>query len=63
MWMLQSFLEGETKYSQEEIRRKGVEQKLKEGHSETVPPRNPAHIQSPNSDTTADAKKYLLTGA
>jgi hypothetical protein len=24
---------------------------------------NPSHIQSPSSDTIADAKKYLLTGA
>jgi hypothetical protein len=30
MWMLQCFLEGRTKYSQEEIWRQSVQQKLKE---------------------------------
>jgi hypothetical protein len=28
-----------------------------------IPPGDPSHIQSPNPDTIADAKKCLLTGA
>ena len=31
-------------------------------HSETAPPGDPSHIQSPNPDTIVDAKKCLLTG-
>jgi len=33
------------------------------GHPETAPlaPRDPSHIQTPNPDSIADAKKYLLT--
>ena len=27
------------------------------------PPRDPSHIQTPNPDSIADAKKCLLTGA
>jgi hypothetical protein len=40
-----------------------VEQRLRKGHPETAPPRNPSHLQTPNPDTIADAKKCLLTGA
>jgi hypothetical protein len=62
--MLQCFLEGGTKYSQEEIWRQSVEQRLNEKPSETVPPEDPSYIQLPNSDVIADAgKKYLLAVA
>jgi len=30
---------------------------------ETAIPGDPSHIHSPNPDTIADAKKYVLTGA
>jgi hypothetical protein len=49
--MLQSVLEGETKYSEEE--------RL----SRDATPRDSSHIQSPNPDTIVDARKCLLTGA
>jgi hypothetical protein len=39
-----------------------VEQRLKEVHPETAPPGNPSHLQPPNPNTIADAKKCLLTG-
>jgi hypothetical protein len=55
MWMLKSFSEGGTKYSWKEIQRKF--------HPEPAPPGDPSHIQTPNPDTIADAKKCLLTGA
>ena len=32
-------------------------------HRETAPPGDTSHIQPPNSDNIADAKKCLLTGA
>jgi hypothetical protein len=34
-----------------------------EGHLETVLPRDPSHLLTPNPDTIADVKKFLLTGA
>jgi hypothetical protein len=34
----------------------------RKGHSETAPPRDPSHLQTPNPDTIADDKKPLLTG-
>ena len=37
MWMLQSFLEGGTKYSWEKMRRQSVEQTLKEKPSRDYP--------------------------
>jgi hypothetical protein len=40
-----------------------MEQRLKEGHPETIAPRDPYHLQTPNPNTIADAKKGLLTGA
>jgi hypothetical protein len=46
-----------------EIQGQRVEQKQKRGHSETAPPGDPSHTQTPNPDTFADAKKSLLTGA
>ena len=63
MWMLHCFLEGGTKYSQEEIWRQSVEQRLKGRHQETAQPGDPSHIQLQNADTIVDAKKGLLTGA
>ena len=63
MWVLQSFLEGVTKYSWEEIQRQSVEQKLKKGHPETAPPGDPSHKQLPKADTSVNAKKSMLTGA
>jgi hypothetical protein len=35
----------------------------RKGHPETTPARDPSHLQTPNPDTIADAKKCLLTGA
>jgi hypothetical protein len=35
----------------------------RKGHPETALPRDPSHLQTPNPDTIADAKKHLLTGA
>ena len=35
---------------------------LKESHTETVPPGDSSHIQSPNTYTIADAKKCLFKG-
>jgi hypothetical protein len=61
--MLQSFLKEWTKCTQEEIWRQSVEQWLKERPSETASPKDKSHIQTPNPDFIADAKKYLLTGA
>jgi hypothetical protein len=46
-----------------EIQGQNVEQRLKEGHSDTAPSGDPSHIQTTNLDTIADAKKCLLTGA
>lgn len=40
-----------------------MEQRLKERPSETVLPRVPSHLQTPNPYTIADTKKYLLSGA
>ena len=57
--MLQSFIEGGTKYSWEEIQRKSEEQRLKE-RPETATAGDPSHIQKPNPDTIVDAKKCLL---
>ena len=37
-------------------------QRIKE-YPETVPPGDPNYVQTPNSDTIADAKKCLLAGA
>ena len=34
----------------------------RESHPETAPPGDPSHIQQPNTDTIANAKKGLLTG-
>ena len=59
-WILQYFLEGGTKYSRNEI---SVEQKLRNGHPDTATHGDPSHIQTTNSDTIVDDKKYLLTGA
>jgi hypothetical protein len=61
VWVLQSFLEGATKYPWEEIQRQSVEQRLKKCHPETAPPGDPSHIQLPNSNTIVDAKKCLIT--
>jgi hypothetical protein len=55
-------LRRKTEYSWEQIWRQSVEQRLKIGHPETVPPRDPSHIQLPNPDTIVDAK-CLLKGA
>jgi hypothetical protein len=33
------------------------------GHQETVPPGDPSHTQTPNTDTAVDAKKCLQTEA
>jgi hypothetical protein len=35
----------------------------RKGHPEMDSPGDPSHIQTPNTDTTADAKKCLLTAA
>jgi hypothetical protein len=63
VWVLQSFLEGGTKYPWKELQRQNVEQRLKErpckdcstmGHGG-----DPSHIQPPNPDTIADANKIF----
>ena len=41
----------------------GSETKEIDAISETAPPEDPFHTQSPNTDTTVDANKRLLTGA
>jgi hypothetical protein len=62
--MLQSFLEGGTKCSREQIQRQSVwDRDRRKDHPETFPPGDPFHIQSPNADTFVDAKKCNLTGA
>jgi hypothetical protein len=64
MWIFQPFLQGGTKYSQEEKQRQSVEHRdWRKSHPETAPPRDPSHIQSPNLDSIADDHKCLLTGA
>jgi hypothetical protein len=60
--MVQSFLEGGTKYSQEEIQRLSVEQRLKERPSRDCPTWVSIPYKSPNPDTIVDAKKCMLTG-
>jgi hypothetical protein len=62
VWVYRSFLEGGTKYSWEEIWRQSVEQRLKLGQFRNYPTGDPSHIQSPNTDTIVDTKKYMLTG-
>jgi hypothetical protein len=57
--MLLTFLEGVTTYSREEIQ-SGAETEEK---AIQRPHWNPPHIQSLNSDTIIDAKKFLLKGA
>jgi hypothetical protein len=44
VWILQSFLEGGTKYPWEEIQRLSVEQRLKERPSRDCPTWVPVHI-------------------
>jgi hypothetical protein len=41
----------------------GQTQHWSKSHPETAPPRDLSHLQTPNPDTMADAKKHLLTGA
>jgi hypothetical protein len=58
VWMLQCILEGGRKYSQEEIWRQIVEQRLKESSSRdcfTSYLGNPSQVQSPNPDTISNA--------
>jgi hypothetical protein len=55
-----SFLEGGTKYPWKELQRQSVEQRPKNDHPETAPPREPSHIQSQNPDTIMDVNKCLL---
>jgi len=62
MWM-QQFLEGRTKYSQEEIQVQRVEQGLKKMSMGDCPTWGCIHMQPPNPATIVDAKEYLLTGA
>ena len=47
-----------------EIQGQRGEQRLKEkkDHPETAPPGDPSHIETPNPDNIAHAKKCLLTG-
>jgi len=52
-----------TKYSQEEIERQSVEQRLRERSSRDGTTQDPSHIQSPNPDNIVGAKKCMLTGA
>jgi hypothetical protein len=61
MWMLQSFLEGGTKYSRGKYGDKVW--KLKERPSRDCSTGDPYHIQSPNANNIVDCKKCILTGA
>jgi hypothetical protein len=36
---------------------------IRKGYPETAPPLDPSHLQTPNPNTIADAKKCLLTEA
>jgi hypothetical protein len=72
VWILQSFLEGGTKYPWKELQSQSVERITEskcgaetEGMTIKRLPHlgNPSHIQSQNPDTIVDANKYLLTGA
>jgi len=63
MWMLHSFLEGRTKYSQEKIQGKESSRDWSKDHPETASPGDPSHMQLPNSVSIVNAKKYLLTEA
>jgi hypothetical protein len=47
----------------EEILKQNVEQRLKEKASRDCPTWGSIHMQTPNPDTTTDAKNCLLTGA
>jgi hypothetical protein len=40
----------------------GAEAEGRKGHPETVSPRDPSYLQTPNPDTLADAKICLQTG-
>ena len=61
--MLQSFLEGGNNIHRKKYRDKVCSRDWRTGHPETAPPGDPAHIQAPNPDYIADAKKCMLTGA
>jgi hypothetical protein len=50
------------KYPWIELQRQSLELRWKERHPETVPPGDPSHIQPPNPDTIAYARKIFLTG-
>jgi hypothetical protein len=52
-----------TKYSQEQIWRSSVEQRLKERLPRDCPTWGFTHIQLPNPDTILDAKKCRLKGS
>jgi hypothetical protein len=58
VWILQYFLEGGTKFSQEQIHRQSMEQILTDRPSSD----SPTWGSTSYTDTTVDAKKYLLTG-
>jgi hypothetical protein len=60
--VLQSFLEGGTKY-RSKCRDKVWSRDWRKGHPETAPLGDLSYIQSPNADTIVDAKKRMLTGA
>jgi len=62
MWMLQSFLEGGTKY-RKKYRNKEWSRVWRKGHPGSAPPGDTSHMQPPNPVTIADAKKCLLTEA
>jgi len=65
VWMLQSFLEGETKiFVGGDMETKfGAETEGMAIQSLPYLGIHPIYIQPPNSDNIADAKKYMLTGA
>jgi hypothetical protein len=54
---------GGAKYSQEEIWRQSVEQRLKKRLSRDCLPGDPFHKQPPNPEVIVDARRFLLTGA
>ena len=45
------------------IWRQIVKQRVRKGHPEAAPPRDPFYIHTPNTEAIVDGGKCLLTGA
>jgi hypothetical protein len=53
---------GNKKFPWKELQRQSLELRWKDGLSRDCPTRDPSHIQPPNPNTIAYARKLLLTG-